>query len=84
MKTEKEIRKEIFAKVKELYSLRRNKDKFVPGKRYINYAGRVYDEKEIINFFNIAQNLRVIILKIFIDVELSSKWFFIIYHQQFL
>jgi len=49
MKTEKEIRKEIFAKVKELYSLRRNKDKFVPGKRYINYAGRVYDEKEIIN-----------------------------------
>ena len=49
MKTEKEIRKEIFAKVKELYSLRNNKYKFVPGKKYINYAGRVYDEKEIIN-----------------------------------
>ena len=49
MKTEKEIRKEIFAKVRELYSLRKNKDKFVPGKRHINYAGRVYDEKEIIN-----------------------------------
>ncbi|MCD6399143.1 MAG: lipopolysaccharide biosynthesis protein RfbH [Candidatus Aenigmarchaeota archaeon] len=49
MKTEKQIRKEIFEKVKELYNLRKNQEKFIPGKTRINYAGRVYDEKEIIS-----------------------------------
>ena len=49
MKTEEEIRKEIFNKVKELYRLRKNREKFVPGKTRINYAGRVYNEKEMIN-----------------------------------
>ncbi len=49
MKTEKEIREEIFNKVKELYRLRKNREKFVPGKTRINYAGRVYNEKEMIN-----------------------------------
>ncbi|GAI96571.1 unnamed protein product [marine sediment metagenome] len=49
MKTEKEIRKEIFDKVKELYILRNNQEKFIPGKTNINYAGRVYDEKEMIS-----------------------------------
>ena len=52
MKTEEEIRKEIFAKVKELYKLRKDQEKFIPGKTRINYAGRVYDEKEIINLVN--------------------------------
>lgn len=49
MKTEKEIRKEIFEKVKELYVLRRSQEKFIPGETRINYAGRVYNEKEMIN-----------------------------------
>jgi len=49
MKTEKQIRKEIFEKVKRLYKLRKNQGKFIPGKTRVNYAGRIYDEKEIIN-----------------------------------
>ena len=49
MKTDKQLRKEIFEKVKELYNLRKNQEKFISGKTRINYAGRVYDEKEMIN-----------------------------------
>ena len=49
METELIIRKKIFEKVKSLYQLRKKQDKFVPGKSHINYAGRIYDEKEIIN-----------------------------------
>ncbi len=49
MKTEKEIRKEIFDKVKQLYELRKNQEKFIPGETRINYAGRMYDEKEMIS-----------------------------------
>lgn len=43
------IRKEIFNNVKKIYQLRKQQDKFIPGKTYINYAGRVYDEKEMIS-----------------------------------
>ncbi|MBI2053756.1 MAG: lipopolysaccharide biosynthesis protein RfbH [Candidatus Staskawiczbacteria bacterium] len=50
MKNEKQIRKEILNKVKEFYRARKIKEeKFVPRKSRINYAGRVYDEKEMIN-----------------------------------
>lgn len=49
MKTEKEIREEIFKKVAELYELRRSQSKFIPGESRINYAGRVYDEREMIS-----------------------------------
>jgi len=49
MKTEKEIIKEIFDKVKELYVSRRTQEKFIPGETRINYAGRVYDKKEMIS-----------------------------------
>jgi CDP-4-dehydro-6-deoxyglucose reductase, E1 len=45
---EDKLRKEIFDRVKKLYTLR-SQEKFVPGETRINYAGRVYDEKEIIN-----------------------------------
>jgi len=48
MKTEKQIRKEIFDRVKKLYKLRKEQESFIPGKTRINYAGRVYDEKEMI------------------------------------
>ena len=53
--SEEEIRNEIFRKVKELYLLRENENKdFVPGESYIPYAGRVYDEKEIISLVDSA------------------------------
>jgi len=48
MKTEHELRSEIFDKVKQLYALKSH-DKFIPGRSHIPYAGRVYDEKEIIS-----------------------------------
>jgi len=48
MKTEEDLRSEIFARVKELYSLKKD-EKLVPGTSGIPYAGRVYDEKELIS-----------------------------------
>lgn len=47
-KNEKKIRTEIFEKVKELYKLKEDEEKFIPGKTPIRYAGRVYNEKELI------------------------------------
>lgn len=41
-----EIRKQILEKVKEFYQ---KEDDFIPGESRIRYAGRVYDEKELIN-----------------------------------
>lgn len=52
MDPEEKIRKEIFRKVKEFYWLRKNREKYIPGKSMINYAGRVYDEKELINLID--------------------------------
>ena len=49
MKTEKQIRKAIFNKVKEFYKLKEGQEKFIPGETRINYAGRVYDQREMIN-----------------------------------
>ncbi|MFA6371665.1 MAG: lipopolysaccharide biosynthesis protein RfbH [Methanothrix sp.] len=49
MRTEKEIRDEIFSRVVELYNLRESQKRFVPGQDRLNYAGRVYDEKEMIS-----------------------------------
>ena len=48
MKSEKEIRLEIFEKIRQLYDLR-YQDRFIPGTSRINYAGRVFDEKELIS-----------------------------------
>lgn len=48
MKDEKLIRQEILEKVEELYLLRKKKESFIAGKSKINYAGRVFDEKEMI------------------------------------
>ncbi len=49
MRTEKEIREEIFEKVSELYMLRKDQKIFNPSETRINYAGRVYDEREMIS-----------------------------------
>ena len=48
MKTEGKIRKEILDKVVEFYKAEKP-SQFIPGRTYINYAGRVYDSKELIN-----------------------------------
>ena len=49
MKTEKEIRKKILEEVKKIALLKTKQKKFIPGKTQINYSGRVYDEKEMVN-----------------------------------
>lgn len=48
------IKKEIFKKIKRLYSLDKNKFRFVPGKTRVNCSGRVYDEKEITSLVDAA------------------------------
>jgi CDP-6-deoxy-D-xylo-4-hexulose-3-dehydrase len=42
------MREQILDKVEEFYRVTKyRKEKFVPGQTYINYGGRVYDEKEL-------------------------------------
>jgi CDP-4-dehydro-6-deoxyglucose reductase, E1 len=45
----KKLRKEILDKVTEYYKSKFKKKPFIAGKDKVNYAGRVFDEKEIIN-----------------------------------
>lgn len=49
LKTEQEIHKEIMSLVKEWYEIKFAKKDFKPGETYINYSGRVFDEKELMN-----------------------------------
>ncbi|MEM0465161.1 MAG: lipopolysaccharide biosynthesis protein RfbH [Candidatus Pacearchaeota archaeon] len=51
-KREEQLRKEIFEKIDEIYKLRKENEKFIPGITKINYAGRVYDENEIKSLVN--------------------------------
>ena len=52
-KREETLRNEILDKVKEYYTLKFGEEKsFTPGKSKINYAGRVFDENELINLVN--------------------------------
>jgi CDP-6-deoxy-D-xylo-4-hexulose-3-dehydrase len=46
---EKKIRQEIFALVEKLYNHKYKEKSFIPGKTPVRYAGRFFDEKEIIN-----------------------------------
>lgn len=48
------IKQEIFKNVKKYYELQYSKKEFIPGKSKINYAGRVFDEKEIISLVDSA------------------------------
>jgi len=43
------VREDIFHKVNELYKLKFADNTFIPGKTPVRYAGRVFDEKELIN-----------------------------------
>lgn len=50
MKTKEDIKKEIFNKIIEYYKLEHAvQDYFIPGKSHVNYAGRVFDQQELIN-----------------------------------
>ena len=49
MSDPKQLRKEIIAKTIEYYHAKFARANFVPGKSRVNYAGRVFDDKEIIN-----------------------------------
>lgn len=47
MQSEKKLREDILEKTKQIYNLRNHKQVFIPGKSRVNYAGRVFDEKEM-------------------------------------
>ncbi|AQS58812.1 lipopolysaccharide biosynthesis protein RfbH [Desulforamulus ferrireducens] len=47
MNLEQQVRAEILEKVAQFYALRKDNQRFVPGKSKVHYAGRVYDEKEM-------------------------------------
>ena len=49
MTSEQKKREQIFNIIKKMYRTRKTRDKFIPGKTMINYSGRIYDEKELIN-----------------------------------
>lgn len=54
MKNKEELKKEIFSKVKEYFLLAHRQEQFIPGRSKVNYAGRVYDENELINLVDSA------------------------------
>lgn len=47
MRDEEHVRKEILKLVREFYEIKYKNKKFIPGKTKIQYAGRVFDEKEM-------------------------------------
>jgi CDP-4-dehydro-6-deoxyglucose reductase, E1 len=49
MKDPNQLREEIIAKTKEYYEAKFGKKEFIAGKSPVNYAGRVFDEREIVN-----------------------------------
>src|SRR3989338_7088105 len=51
---ENKLRLEIFKKIVQIYALRKKGVRFIPGETTINYAGRIYDEKELINLIDAA------------------------------
>lgn len=48
-KTESQLHSEIMELVKEWYKVKFENKKFTPGESYVNYSGRVFNEKELIN-----------------------------------
>jgi CDP-6-deoxy-D-xylo-4-hexulose-3-dehydrase len=49
MADHKQLRKEILEKTKEFYQARFGENNYSPGKSKVNYAGRVFDEQELMN-----------------------------------
>lgn len=54
MKFKEELKNEIFNNVRAFFLLAHQQEPFVAGRSRINYAGRVYDEKEMINLVDSA------------------------------
>ncbi len=54
MKLKSKIRKKIFKLIEKLYKAGSANKEFICGKSVINYSGRVYDEKELINLVDSA------------------------------
>lgn len=52
MADHKQLRKEILDKTKEFYHARFGDNNYSPGKSRVNYAGRVFDEQELMNAVN--------------------------------
>ena len=50
----RDLKKEIFSLVAEYYTEKHKPKQFIPGETYIQYAGRVYDEKEMISLVDSA------------------------------
>ncbi len=50
----KDLKQELFEKVREYYEQRHKKREFIPGETKINYAGRVYDSDEMVNIVDSA------------------------------
>jgi len=48
MASEEKLREEILDRVKQIYEIREKNKKFIPGETKVNYAGRVFDEKEMV------------------------------------
>ncbi len=48
MRSEEDIRNEIFERVTELFNLKKEDEEFIPGESPVRYAGRVFDEREMI------------------------------------
>jgi CDP-4-dehydro-6-deoxyglucose reductase, E1 len=44
---EEELRNEIDKRIEEIYKIRKESEKFIPGISKVNYSGRVYDENEM-------------------------------------
>lgn len=48
LETEARLRAEILSRVEEIHRLRKARETFVPGVTKVNYAGRVFDEREMV------------------------------------
>ena len=48
MTNNRDLKKEIFRLITEYYKTKKVQDSFIPGKSRIQYAGRIYDEREMI------------------------------------
>ncbi len=51
-KSEEEIHDSIMSLIREWYDIKHRNKPFVPGETYLNYSGRVFDEKELINLID--------------------------------
>jgi len=86
MKNSDKLKNEIINKVKEYYTLLKNEEDntFIPGKSRVNYAGRVFDEKEMTNLVDSSLEFWLTYGRYSIEFEkklagyLGVKWSFLV------